>query len=37
MFNLDQGNHDDKHNWGSVTKYLNWEIIVFLSKDSSRK
>lgn len=37
MLNLDQDNHDDEHNWGSVTRYLNWEIIAFLAKDSSRK
>lgn len=37
MFNLDQDNFDDKNNWGLVNRYLQWEIITFLAKYSSRK
>lgn len=37
MFNLDQDNHDDKNNEGSVNRYLHWEIIAFLRKCLSRK
>lgn len=32
MFNLDQDNCDDRNNWGSVNRYLHWEIIAFLAK-----
>lgn len=36
MFNLDQDNYGDKYIWGSVNRYLNWEMIAFLAKYPSR-